>query len=232
MKILAFDTATAVASAAVVEDKKLLGVQTLNLNKPHSQKIMPVIEQLLAELELTPADIDLFCVAKGPGSFTGLRIGIAAAKGFSFATGKPLVGVGTLEALASCWTVSGQYVCPVIDARRNQVYNGLYRAGEDGLAEVISPNVSDISHLAARLSCFEKEIIFTGDAAYRYQDLLREQLGDLAIFPPEALCVNSAVSVALLGGEIYQKEGTHSQLVPDYLIPTYVDQKKTEDVKQ
>ena len=159
MKTLAIDTSSKAATVAVIEDKKLLGVYTLNLSTPHSQISMVLIEELLNRLNLTAKDIDLFAAAQGPGSFTGLRVGIATIKGLADGAGKPSVGVSTLQAMAHKFSLCDSYVCPILDARRNQVYYALYKNGE----EILSPDMCDINILLSKLSCFDKKFIFTGD---------------------------------------------------------------------
>lgn len=127
MKVLALDTSSIVASVAVMNDGILLGEYTLNHNKTHSQKLVPIIQQLLSDLELEPFDIDLFAVSKGPGSFTGLRIAITTAKAMAYALDKPIIGVPTLDILAHNISFCQHLICPIMDARNNRVYTALYK---------------------------------------------------------------------------------------------------------
>ena len=128
MKILAIDTSSAVASAAILEDGKLIAEYILNNKKTHSQKIMPMIDEIIKDSDLTINDIDVFAAAYGPGSFTGLRIGVATAKALAHAVNKPLVEVSTLEGIAYNAVYSDLLLCPIMDARRNQVYNAVYKS--------------------------------------------------------------------------------------------------------
>ena len=127
MKILAIDSSGIVASAAVVENDNLLGEYTINHKKTHSQTLLPMIDEVVRMLELDLHTIDAIAVAGGPGSFTGLRIGSATAKGLGFALDKPLIQIPTVDGLAYNLAGSSALVCPLMDARRNQVYTGLYR---------------------------------------------------------------------------------------------------------
>ena len=126
MRVLAIDTSSNVATVAVMEDELLLGEYILNHKKTHSQKIMTMIEQILSELELNVQDIDIFAAAIGPGSFTGLRIGVATVKALAHATGKPVVSVGTLEALAYNVPYAEHIIVPIMDARRDNVFTASY----------------------------------------------------------------------------------------------------------
>ena len=214
MKILAMDTSTKSATVAVTEDDRLLGEFTLNSDKPHSQKIMPLLEELLKELSLECRDIDLFACANGPGSFTGLRIGTAAVQGLAAATGKKAVGVSTLEALAYGLTrVADCPVCPIIDAKRGQVYYALYKNG----TELIAPSVENLENVIAQVACLSKKVIFIGDGVTEYREKIKNEF-EGAVLAPEIMNVNLAVNVAQLARE--KQEG---KPLPDYLIKSYVE---------
>ncbi|MBQ7447394.1 MAG: tRNA (adenosine(37)-N6)-threonylcarbamoyltransferase complex dimerization subunit type 1 TsaB, partial [Eubacterium sp.] len=131
MRILALDSSGLVASVAIMQDDTLLGEYTTNHKKTHSQTLLPMLAQLMEELQLEMRDIDAIAVAGGPGSFTGLRIGSATAKGLGLAADLPLIHVPTLEGLAYNLWGTDAYVCPLMDARRNQVYTGVYYFEED-----------------------------------------------------------------------------------------------------
>lgn len=218
MKILAMDTATKSATVAVIEDGCLVGEFTLNSDRPHSQKIMPLTEDLLKEIGIKSEDIDVFAFAKGPGSFTGLRIGAAAVQGFAQATGKKAVGVSTLEAMAYSLTkVTDACVCPVIDAKREQVYYALYRMGD----EIIAPSVESVENVIAQVSCLNKKVIFVGDGVEAYPEKFENAFQGAAT-APGIFNVNMAVNVALLA---YEKEisGEGENPFPDYMMKSYVD---------
>ena len=219
MKTLALDTATAAASVAVIEDGKMLGVMTLNLKKPHSQKIMVVMEDLLKQLELKISDIDLFAAAHGPGSFTGLRVGIAAIKGFADSMSKPAVGVSTLEAMALPFLNYGTLVCPMIDARRDQAYYAVYKKNVQ-TEEIYKPDCQNIKNIICQLAVLNKPVVFTGDCIGQHREYILSQMGDNAIFADELYCVNSAVAVGYIAEKkyLYKKE---SGIAPDYVLKAY-----------
>lgn len=225
MKVLAIDTSTASASACVIEDGRLLGEITLNPLKPHSQIIMPVIEKLLRQLELKASDIDLFASTQGPGSFTGLRVGISTVKGLADGVDKPVIGVSTLEAMSHMFGFCNGMICTLIDARRNQVYFALYQYVDGNITTVMEPDVEDISILLCKLSCLEKPIIFTGDCVEKHVDLIREHLGSNGIMPMRAYCVSTAISAGILAEKMYSKN-EYKKIEPDYMIKAYVDQEK------
>ncbi|MCI8336457.1 MAG: tRNA (adenosine(37)-N6)-threonylcarbamoyltransferase complex dimerization subunit type 1 TsaB [Peptococcaceae bacterium] len=189
MKLLAIDTATKAASAAIVSSEGIIGEIGLNIGKTHSQKFLPGVEQLLSLCDMALSDMDGFAVTVGPGSFTGVRIGLATAKAWSYGLDKPVVGVNTLDALAG--NVDCRYVCPILDARRNEFYTCLYDGGKpiwDYLA--LSPLA-----LVERLRLLDGTIAFVGDAVAGYQGFLSEQLGERAYFPNSARQVFMAVAL-------------------------------------
>lgn len=219
MKTLAFDTATSAASVAVIEDGKMLGVMTLNLKKPHSQKIMSVANCLLEQLELSVSDIDLFAAAHGPGSFTGLRVGIAAVKGFADSLGKPSVGVSTLEAMAFPHLMYKELVCPLIDARRDQAYYAVYKKGTV-TEEIYKPDCQNIKNILCKLAVLNKKVIFTGDCVYKHKDLIVAELGENAMFADELYCVNSAVAVGYIAEKLFLHKNK-KDITPDYVLKAY-----------
>ncbi len=219
MKTLALDTATAAASVAVVEDGKMLGVMTLNLKKPHSQKIMVVMKDLLDQLELKMSDIDLFAAAHGPGSFTGLRVGIAAVKGFADSMNKPAVGVSTLEAMALPFLNYGILVCPLIDARREQAYYAVYKKSAQ-TEEIYKPDCQNIKNIICQLAVLNKKVLFTGDCINQHREYIVSQLGENAIFADELYCVNSAVAVGYIAEKNYLYKNEKG-IAPDYVLKAY-----------
>lgn len=218
MKVLAMDTATKAATVAVTEDGKLLGEVTLNLNKPHSQKVMPLIEGLLSELELKAFDIDLFACANGPGSFTGLRIGVAAVQGLATSVNKQCAGVSTLEAMAYNYTkITDMCVCPVLDAKREQLYYALYK----GDKVIIAPSLETVDNVLGQLACLGKPVLFVGDAVSVYAEKIQKALPD-AKLAPEVFNVNYAYHVATLA-QSKVDAGVEAKANPEYLMKSYVD---------
>ena len=210
MRILAIDTATDTATAAVTDSGFLIGECILNHKKTHSQKLMVLIERMMGDLELDVSDIDLFAAAEGPGSFTGLRIGIATVKALAHSVNKPVIGVSTLEGLAYNLPYADGLIVPVMDARNNQVFNAAYEWAGDELREVIAPNACDINECIERVK--GKNAIFTGDGVNVHADLINEIGGRIA---PVNARLSRASSIAAASEN---KQTIHyTELTPKYL---------------
>jgi len=215
MRVLAIDTSSNVATVAVMEDELLLGEYILNHKKTHSQKIMTMIEQILSELELTVRDIDIFAAAIGPGSFTGLRIGVA--------TVKPVVSVGTLEALAYNVPYAEHIIVPIMDARRDNVFTASY-IWDEGFKEIGEPEAISIDECLE--SCGEfLDTIFVGDGVKVHREYIKEKLGDKAIFPPANALNSRASSVAALALDKAKRGETQSYLE---MKPYYIRKSQAE----
>lgn len=223
MKILGLDSSGLVAGVAIVEDGVLLAEYTTDYKKTHSQTLLPMLDELKNMIELDMNTVDAIAVASGPGSFTGLRIGSATAKGLGLALKKPLVEVPTLEGLA--WNLWGtdRIVCPLMDARRNQVYTAAYEFVHTGenfeLRTVISQAPSDIEAMLEKLNGLSRPVIFLGDGVPVYLDLIREKCKVEYSIAPAGNNRQRAGSVAALGAVYYAKgktvdAGAHS---PEYL---------------
>lgn len=195
MRILAIDTSSIVATTAVLEDTYLLGEKVLNNKMTHSQTLMPMIAELLNDLNMKVQDIDVIAVAKGPGSFTGLRIGAATAKGLAYAANKPLVAVSTLEALANQLPFAKHVVCPIMDAKRSQVYTALYQWKQE-FKEMMPPGAVSIDDLIKEIG--EQDVIFIGDGIPVYKEMLLEALAEKAHFAPPSMNMQKASAVGLL----------------------------------
>ncbi|MCH5184784.1 MAG: tRNA (adenosine(37)-N6)-threonylcarbamoyltransferase complex dimerization subunit type 1 TsaB [Oscillospiraceae bacterium] len=194
MRIFAVDTSSLAASAAIIEDEVLLGEYIIDHKKTHSQKIMPMTDELFGSCELKPSDIDIYAVSVGPGSFTGLRIGIATVKALAHAVGKPVVGVGTLEAMAYNMPFCEYLLCPIEDARRSQVYNAAYKWNGGVLDEVKAPNAAGIDECISGLG--NETVMFIGDGIAVNRDFITDKMGDNALFAPAAYSRQRASSVA------------------------------------
>lgn len=203
MKILGLDSSGLVAGVAVVEDGVLLAEYTTDYKKTHSQTLLPMLDELRNMIELDMNTLDAIAVASGPGSFTGLRIGSATAKGLGLALKKPLVEVPTLEGLA--WNLWGtdRVVCPLMDARRNQVYTAAYEfvpAGEDfELKALIPQSPWDIAVMLDKLNELGRPVIFLGDGVPVYLEIIREKTRVEYSFAPAGNNRQRAGSVAALG---------------------------------
>ena len=226
MKILALDSTAKVASVALCEDGLLLGELTLNNGNTHSQTLLPMVEFLLNKFELSPADIDLFAAAVGPGSFTGVRIGAATVKGLAFGRKAPCAGVSTLEALAYNLCDHNGLICPVMNARRQQVYTALFRA-KDGVLERLMPDSAiAIAELDQKLAAFDEPIRLCGDG----YDITLPLLTHAVIPTSERYRHQSAYSVAQVARKM-QNVGelcTDITLSPIYLRLSQAERERAE----
>lgn len=212
MKILALDTACMTATCAVLENGALLAESAMHGTRTHSQKLLPMVSSMLDSLSLVPADMDAFAVSVGPGSFTGLRIGIVTVKGFASATGKPCVGIRTLEALACTIPYFHGVVCPVLDARNHQAFCGFYDIGTRVASRLLEDGVLHVDALADTLAAIGKDVLLVGDTADRFLPLIRERwvasrvgidvhAADPALFSTRAATVALLAERRLAAGE-------------------------------
>lgn len=183
MKILAIETSTLTGSVALLEDDSIIGEITLSVSVQHSERLMPAIDQLLCDASTKPSDIDLYAVATGPGSFTGLRIGIAAAQGLSLSQGRPVIGVSTLEALAFHGAFFPGLIVPLLDAYRGEVYRGLYRGGSGSLEAIDEDRVTGIQPLIEELRRQDAEVLLLGNGAEIHGDQIQKALGKTTVAP-------------------------------------------------
>lgn len=231
MKILAIDTSANVAAAAVAEDDTLLCEYILNHKKTHSQKIMVMIENLLKDLELTVHDIDLFAVANGPGSFTGLRIGVATMKALSHSVNKPIVGVSSLAGMAYNLPYAEHIIVPVMDARANRVYTASYIWDEE-FKEITEPEATTIEECVA--NCGElMDTLFVGDGAIAHREYIKEKLGDRAFFAPQPAMLQRASSIAAIAYDMAKKGEVmnYAELKPVYLRKSQAERELEERLK-
>ena len=223
MKILGIDSSSTVASVALVEDNVLLGEYTINHKKTHSQTLLPMISELFNNLEMEIDTIDLIAITKGPGSFTGLRIGGATAKGLGLALSKDIVGIPTTEAMAYNLFRCDGLICPIMDARRNQVYTGVYAFDEDELTNVVEQQPIEIDKLVAILEDLYKEtgktIVFLGDGVPVFRRYIDEKLSAKHTYAPAPSNRQRASSVATLGLKYYNEGQAvkHEEYTPEYL---------------
>lgn len=231
MRILAFETSAKAASAALVQDGMLLGEAYQNNGQTHSRTVLKLAQDLLENCDLTPADVDAVAWANGPGSFTGVRIGAAAAKGFCWARELPCVPVSTLEAMAWRFGLFDGLVCPCMDARRSQIYNALFRCGET--PERLRPDRAiAIAELAKDLSAWDEPVLLVGDGASLVYEALREQLPRLRLCP-EHLRQQRAGGVALAAWYAAQKGGLipPGGVAPSYLRLSQAERERLQKLK-
>lgn len=234
MKILAIDSSGLVATVAIVEDENVVAEYTIHHKKTHSQTLMPMMDEIKRMVELDLHTIDAIAVASGPGSFTGLRIGAATAKGLAMGLGKPIIEVPTLEGLAYQMYGSQALVCPIMDARRNQVYTGLYRFAqqEDGYAlEILADGCAcDITECIEQANRFGEPVLFLGDGVAVFEALIREKATVPVSFAPAHRRLQSAASVGALALE-FAKQGRFTEAkdhAPEYFRMSQAERERME----
>lgn len=219
MKILAIESSGLVASVAVTENDTLLGEYTMNHKKTHSQTLLPMLDELAKMIELDLNTIDAIAVSMGPGSFTGLRIGSATAKGLGLALDKPIIPVPTVDALAfNLWETEKQ-ICPLMDARRQQAYTGLYTFENGQLITKVPQCAVDISEIVEKINETGQSVIFLGDGVPVFKEYLAEHVRVPYEFAPATCHIQRATSVAALGERLYANGTveTAREHKPDYL---------------
>lgn len=225
MKLLTFDTSTTTCSVALTDGDRLMGEYLLSLEKTVSPRLLACVDAILREAGLTVADLDGIGVAAGPGSFTGLRVGIATAKGLALAAGKPVAGFSSLAMLAMNIPWGECRVCPMFDARKKEVYTALYDC-----RDLPVPVIADcVVPPAAFLEGIDEATIFVGEGALAYRELIIARLGEKARFAPVTLHQPRASQGALLVREAFRRgEGIH----PAALVPRYIRPSEAELAKQ
>ena len=233
MKILALDTSSIVATVAILDGEKLMAEYTLNHKKNHSEKLMPILQEILNSCDLSPKDIDIFAATIGPGSFTGLRIGLATIKAMAQALDKPVVGISALEGLAFNLIHCENLICPIIDAQRDLVYSGLYQWQNGEFINTMEDHVVSIEELLKDLKDRKENIIFLGDAMEKFTELIKEELGEFAIFPPGIVRLARASSIGELARQkakkgIFEKA---SEVLPLYMRKSQAEKQWEERQK-
>ena len=229
MLILAFETSAKAASVALTENGKLLGESYQNTGLTHSQTLMVMAEDVLKQCGKLAADVDAVAVAEGPGSFTGVRIGVAAAKGFAWGKEIPCYGISTLEAMAESLGAFDGYVCPCMDARRSQVYNALFLAEGGKLTRVSEDRAIALADLKEELKNVEKPVFLVVDGANLCYNTLREEVPNL-VLPLEHRTHQRAVGVAILAQRMADAGIAPSggELTPNYLRLSQAEREKLE----
>jgi tRNA threonylcarbamoyladenosine biosynthesis protein TsaB len=227
--ILAFETRAKAASVALMENGKLLGEAYQNTGLTHSQTLMVMAEDTLKQCGKTAADVQAVAVAEGPGSFTGVRIGVAAAKGFAWGKELPCYGVSTLEAMAESLGVYEGFVCACMDARRSQVYNAVFSAEGGKLTRITDDRAIALAELKEELKKAEKPVFLVGDGAVLCYNTLKEEVPNL-VLPPEHRIHQRAVGVAILAQRMADAGLAPSggELTPNYLRLSQAEREKLE----
>ena len=233
MLLLAFETSAKAASAALFADAKLLGESYQNTGLTHSQTLMIMAENLLKQCGYAPQDVTAVAVAQGPGSFTGVRIGVAAAKGFAWGADIPCCGVSTLEAMALGLGAYEGLICPVMDAQRSQVYNALFYVNQGVVTRAAPDRAIALEDLKKELKNVEKPIFLVGDGSNLCYNTLREDVPGL-VLPPEHRLHQRAVGVGLAaiakmaaGGEC-----SGAALTPNYLRLSQAERERMEKMQK
>jgi len=222
MNILGIETSTKTGSVAIVSEKGVIVQYTLNIEVTHSERLMATVDRVLKDTGIVMSQFDGFAVAVGPGSFTGLRIGLSTVKGLAFATGKPVAAVPTLKALAWNLPYSAYPICPLLDARKNEVYASLYAFDGPSLVQIFTERVVTLSLLSEQIN---SKTVFTGEAAYFFRTQIEQVFGDAALFAPRSATLPSAASVAEIGMDLIKKG---KQADPDSLTPMYIRRPEAE----
>lgn len=236
MRILALDSSGLVASVAIVESdgvtEQTIAEYTVNYKKTHSQTLLPMLDEIVKMTELDLSTIDAIAVAAGPGSFTGLRIGSATAKGLGFALEKPLIHVPTLEGIAYNLCGSSDIVCPILDARRGQVYTGIYQFDGEELIVLEDQMAVLIEELGEKLHGYDKRIVFLGDGVPVFQEKLKKTImsGRDIAFAPANMNRQRAASVGTLALRYYRDGRVENAAdhKPDYLRVSQAERERQE----
>ncbi len=230
MKILGIDGSGLVASVAIVEDDNLIGEYTTGYKKTHSQTLLPMLDALGQMIELDMSTIDAIAVAAGPGSFTGLRISSATAKGLGMVLDCPIIPVPTVDALAYNMWGSEALICPIMDARRGQVYTGLYRFEGDELISLCPQCAVDFAEIASKINENNSPVVFLGDGVPVFKDKISELITVDYSFAPAHRNMQRASSVAVLGASLFKKGivQTAAEHRPEYLRLSQAERERME----
>ena len=240
MKILGIDSSGMVASVAIVQDDVIIAEYTMNHKKTHSETLLPMIDEIVKTSETKLEELDAIAIAAGPGSFTGLRIGAATAKGLAMAVDKPIIPIKTCEGLAyNMWGAEG-LVCPIIDARRNQVYTGLYRV-KGNIEVILEQQPMDIHELIEYINNYSKQreaseggpaegVTFLGDGVAIYKDVIWKEIDIPCQMAPAIMNRQRGASIASYG-ELLYKEGKYinaDDFAPEYLRKSQAERVRSE----
>ena len=227
IRILALDSTAEVSSVCVCEGEKLICEITVNTGNTHSQTLLPAVEQTLKMAEMSVNDIDVFACSTGPGSFTGVRIGVATVKGIAYGKNKPCVSVSTLEALAYNLVGNNGLICPVMNARRSQVYNAMFKSEDGSLTRLCDDRALAISELDEELAGKTEPIYLSGDG---YEITEKGFKNTKIAYVPERQRYQSAYSVAQVALKKYEAGECvdDAALVPIYLRPSQAERERQE----
>ena len=215
MKILGIDTSTPIGSVGLIEGDDFIAEHTLNITQAHSSRLMPAIDQVLRWGDLTVHDLDACAVGIGPGSFTGVRIGVGTAKSLCYAIKKPIIGVSTLEVIAYNLRYTNGMICPILDARRDEVYGAVFHGGGtlERRCEDLCVSIDEL------LSRAEAAAVFVGDGLDKYAEAVREKFGADVIFADSTFNVPRGTNIARIGRQrlLHGESDDYFGLIPNYI---------------
>jgi len=224
LKVLAIETSTMAGSVALVDGDELVSEYLLNIDITHSERLLLAIDCVLRDTKMPVGEIDGFAISIGPGSFTGLRIGTSTIKGLAYAANKPVVGIPTLDAMAENISFTDYLICPILDARKKQVYTALYKRGTKDRLEKITPDL--VINPSELLKKIQERVVFLGDGLKVYHTLIKETLQDMALFAPLNLRLPRAANVAKLSLCQFKENNV---LDLDTFTPSYVRPSEAEE---
>jgi tRNA threonylcarbamoyladenosine biosynthesis protein TsaB len=234
MYILALDSTAIAATVALCDDEKMLSLSTIENGNTHSQTLLPMVEQTLSQFELRPTDVELFACSYGPGSFTGVRIGASTVKGLAFGTGIPCIGVSTLEALAENLVGFDGILCPVMNARRNQVYNALFECKNGVITRLCEDRAIALTDLDTELASLPSAPVYLVGDGYDLAISALKASADRIRKTPVLLRTQNAYSVAQVARAQYERgvRTSDSELVPVYLRPCQAERERMERLEK
>lgn len=225
MKIIGIESSSIAASCAITDNQDLLGEYTLNHKLTHSEKLMPLLENLMGSLDLSIDDIDLIAIDDGPGSYTGLRIGASIAKGLSFKRNIPLINIASTIALANNIKIDNLPIAVLIDARSNRVFYAVYKRIEGKLITLLEPNAATIEDILDKLKQSYESIYFVGDGSKKYTEKINEKFGQNAYISSSYENIIKAYSLCELGFYQYNNGNyiSSNDFIPNYLRPSQAE---------
>lgn len=232
MKLLVLDSSGLVASVALIEDDRLIAEYTTGNKLTHSQTLLPMLDEVIKRTSFQIEEIDAVAVAMGPGSFTGLRIGAATAKGLGLALGKPIIPVPTVDGLAYQLFGASYIICPMMDARRKQVYTGFYRFEGSEFKVLKEQCAQSVEDTLCQLREYAEPVIFLGDGVPVYRGEIEKEMRELAIFAPAHANRQRAGAIGALAC-VYFENGSYADaddFVPDYLRKSQAEREREEKI--
>lgn len=225
MKIIAIDASGIAGSVAYMKDSQLVGEYYICHKLTHSETIMPMLEDLKKLVDINLEEVDAIAVTSGPGSFTGLRIGVATAKAMALALDVPIIGVPTLDVMAHNIAYTDSLICPIMDARRNQVYTSIYKWNEETLERINDHEAIDMGELLAKFEQLEGNIVFVGDGIDVFREQITQRLGKRAKFAPSFLKMQRASTLGHIACMAYEKGDVEDA---DLFAPIYLRKSQAE----